>query len=222
MKNKQVTSDGQVEAVMDVAVVAVKSAVQEVAKKIGKPGCQRILAQGDKFAFDLTAFVIAKMVELAEQIVGYLKIISGGTEISIRATDGEGTFVKEEKLFPGWFDSDFVNYNTNVKGQPTKETLIHVCEMIKTGTFAQIFGGFGENLDRLCLSQDQIICFCRDQAKWLRSDGYGTFFLFKVNGEFFVARVFRRSAGLGVSVYRLSCDDVWCAEYRHRVVVPQL
>ena len=94
--------------------------------------------------------------------------------------------------------------------------------LIKNGNFAQIFGGFGENLDRLCLEQDQIIRFVKDQAKWLHPDGYGTFFLFKVGDEYFVADVRWHGGGLGADADRLSVDDVWCAEIRFRFVVPQL
>ncbi len=225
---KTLITSGQKEQVVRVAVDGVRKGLEEVVDGLVKTGAinpsnfQRVLAQGNALVAHLIAEAKTKMIELAEQVVGYLKLISGGESITIGATDGQGTIAEAKDTFPGWIDDDFVNYGTKVKGQPKKATKVQVYEMIKDGTYAQIFGGFGENLDRLCLSQDQIICFCRDQAKWLRSDGYGTFFLFKVNGEFFVAYVFRYSDGLKVRVYRLSCGNVWDAGYRHRVVVPQL
>ena len=223
MKNSLVTSKiPQVQGIVDVVGIAAMNAAKVQAEKQTVAGNQRVLAHGDKFAFELTAFIIAKMTELAEQVVGYLKLISGDTEIVIGETDGTGMIAGASDVFPGWVDPDFVNYGTNVKGKPMKKTKAQVFEMAKDGTFAQIFGCFGENLDRLCWEQDQIKLFVKDHAKWLRTDGYGTFFLFKVNGEFFVAYVRRRVGRLEVDVDRLSDGDVWNAEGRHRLVVPQL
>ena len=85
-----------------------------------------------------------------------------------------------------------------------------------------MFGSLGTDLDKLCLTQHQIKTFCEVHKEWLRKDGYATFFLFKVDEQFFVAHVRVSSVGLGVHVFRFGLDDVWYAEYSHRMVVPQL
>ena len=227
MKTSLVTS-GQKESVVRVVVDAVRKEIEGVIDDLVKTGTintanlQRVLAQGNSLAKHVANAAKEKMIELAEQVVGHLKLISGGTEIVIVPTDGSRLIADADDVFPGYIDSDFVNYKTNIPGQPTKETPVQVFEMIKDGTFAQIFGGFGENLDRLCLSQYQIIRFVKDYEKWLRADGYGTFFLFKVGNEFFVAYVHRYDGGLEVDVRRLSLDYVWSAEFRLCIVVPQL
>ena len=94
--------------------------------------------------------------------------------------------------------------------------------MAKDATFAQMFGSLKADLDKLCLTQHQIKTFCEKHQNLLRADGYGTFFLFKGEGQFFVADVRVRSDGLRVYVYRFGYDFVWHAGGRHRVVVPQL
>jgi hypothetical protein len=99
---------------------------------------------------------------------------------------------------------------------------VQVYEMIKDGTFEKIYGRFDNNLDTMCLTQGQIIGFVKKYRNWLRTDGYGTFFLFKVGTEFFVANVFFGSGGLYVHVYRSSHVSVWSADDRHRFVLPQL
>jgi hypothetical protein len=59
--------------------------------------------------------------------------------------------------------------------------------------------------------------------KWLRTDGYGTFFLLKVGNEFFVELVHVVSGGLlEARVRRFLHAYVWRAEYRRRFVLPQL
>jgi hypothetical protein len=221
-------SEGQREQVSRVIIDAMSKGVRSEIKGLAESGAlntsnfQRVLAQGNALGARLAAAVKAEFVELVENIVGFLKLISGGETIVIAPTDGHETIAQAGDLFTGWVDGDFQRYGTNVPSEPTKDTPVQVFEMIKNGTFAQIFGGFGENLDRLCLSQAQIISFVQNHAKWLRADGYGTFFLFKVGDEYFVARVCRSSDGLGVGADRLSDGYVWGAEYRHRVVVPQL
>jgi hypothetical protein len=218
-----VTSENpQVQAIIDMASVVAKRAAKIQGEKLTTAGRQRVLAQGGKFTSELTAFVVAKMIELAEQVVGYLKLISGTETITIGETDGTNTIARASDVFTGWVDPDFVKYGKNIQGQPTKEMKVQVFEMIKNGTFAQIFGGFGENLDRLCLAQSQIICFVRDHSKWLHKDGYGTFFLFKERSEFFVSRVYQNMGRLEVDKRCLSDNYIWKAGTRRRIVVPQL
>jgi hypothetical protein len=155
-------------------------------------------------------------------VVGRLKLISGDKKITVAATDGTETLANTNDVFY-YIDNDFRNWGTNVAGKRTVETTVQVYEMIKDGNFSQIYGGFGENLDRLCLSQAQIKVFCRDHRGWLRKEGYGSFFLFKVGTEFFVASVRVYSDGyLYADVDRLSYGFVWRADDRLRFVFPQL
>lgn len=127
------------------------------------------------------------------------------------------TIARAKDVFTGWIDSDFVNYGTDVKSPKTKATKIAVLEMTKDGTFKDIF----TNPEEMCMTQAQIVEFCRNHKDKLNQDWY-TFFLFKVGNEFFVARVRVRSDGLSGDADRFSDDGVWDAVCRHRVVVPQL
>jgi hypothetical protein len=156
-------------------------------------------------------------------LTNYVKLISGAETLELNETDGKATIAKAEDTFPGWIDRDFENYGTNVQSPATKKTKVTVHEIIKDGTFAEIFNGMSDDLNKLVMTQSQIIQFVRKYRQWLRTDGFATFFLFKVGNEFFVARVrFGVGGRLGVYVYRFSSDDVWDAEDRHRIVVPQL
>ena len=157
------------------------------------------------------------------EIMGYLKPISSSEPLTLDPTDGTETIAQATDLFTGYIDSDFRNWGCDVKSEPTKTTQVFVHEMIKDGTFAQIFNGMSDDLNSLCLTQSQIIQFVKKHRKWLRTDGYGTFFLFKVGEEFFVAYVSFYSGGrLEVRVARFSYGRVWYAALRRRIVVPQL
>jgi len=137
-----------------------------------------------------------------------------------------------KELFTGFLDPDFINWGTNVAGPATTEAPFEVYEMIKNGTFAQIFRGFGVDLKELCWSQDQITTFVEDHSGLLHPQEWATFFLFSVKfdegtenerEEFFVADVDRAGDGrLEAVVGHLSDDGVWDAVCRYRFVLPQL
>jgi hypothetical protein len=75
----------------------------------------------------------------------------------------------------------------------------------------------------MCLTQAQIIEFCKSNKDKLRAEGWANFFLFEENNEFFVADVDLNSDGtLEVFVYRFSNVYVWGSEGRPLIVVPQL
>lgn len=151
-----------------------------------------------------------------------LKLISEAHEIIIETCDGSQTIANAKDTFTSGIDGDFKNWGLNKAGNSTEKTPVQVHEMVKDATFAQMFGSLGTDLDKLCLTQHQIKIFCEVHKEWLRKDGYATFFLFKVNEQFFVACVFVDSGGLVVYVDRFGSDFVWGAECTHRVVVPQL
>lgn len=201
------------------------SAIEELAQNgtLNGENMQRILGRGDHVAAKTQEFVKALLAEMAENATDRLKLISGAETLTLDATDGQEILAEAGDLFNGYLDSDFRNWKTNVKGNPTEAQNVQVHEMTKDGTFKQIYGGLGTDLNALCLSQAQIIQFVKNHRKWLRTDGYGTFFLFKVGEEFFVAFVRVGSGGsLDASVNRFSGVDVWDAEVRRRFVVPQL
>lgn len=234
MKNPSIASDsevsdGQIETCVTLVTDATRKgtgmALRELAKNgvLNKQNIERVRARGNEVVAAITALVKEKFAEIAENIADIVKLISGAEILELDETDGKATIAKAKDTFPGWIDPDFKGYGCDVKSEPTKKTQVTVYEMIKDGTFAQIFGGMSDDLDSLCLTQPQIIQFVQKHRKWLRTDGYATFFLFKVGDGFFVAGVYFYGGGrLGVRVDRFSYDYVWRAEDRHRVVVPQL
>ena len=231
MKNPSITSNnevsgGQIESCVTLVADATRKATGVVLRELVKNGVlnkqnvEQVRARGNEVVVAITELVKSKFAEIAENIAGIVKLISGAEMLELDETDGKETIAEAKETFSGWIDGDFKNYGTDVKSSPTKKINVSVHEMIKDGTFAQIFGGMSDNLDGLCLTQPQIIQFVKKHRKWLRADGWSTFFLFKVKSEFFVARVHVRSDGqLCVSVYRFSDVGVWYADYRYRLVV---
>ena len=211
--------------VTDAAGPSTETALKQLCRdgELSHEGLQLALGKGNQLQTRLVPVLKAMIKELAINIQGCLKRILDGEPIVIAKTSGTENLAHAQEVFTGWVDPDFVNYGCDVTGQPTVETPVEVFEMVADGDFARIFGGFNVSLDQLCLTQHQIKTFAKVHRDKLRTDGYSTFFLFKVGDEFFVAYVRFHDVGqLSVSVHRFSCGIVWGAEVRPRLVVPQL
>lgn len=224
---KEMITSGQKEEGVNVITAAARKAGAEAIEELSSGGVlnagnfQRgVLAQGDKIGAVVKAAVKTALAELAENIVGRLKRLFADKTIELAKTDGKETLAEASDVFKAGI------YGAKKRGvcKATPKTLLAVYEMIKDGMFQQIFGGFGENLKRLCWTENQIIAFCRDHRDLLRTGGYGTFFLFEgENGSLFVACVHFGDRGrLKVYVYSFSYDFEWDAYFQHRIVVLQL
>lgn len=133
---------------------------------------------------------------------------------------GWTTIARAKKTFRSFIDSDFKNWDLDNKQSASEETEVKVYELKQDVNFSQMFNSLNTDLEKLYLTQSQIIYFCERHFENLRQDGYATFFLFKENNEFFVAEVYVNSDGLNVYVFRFEYDGVWFAEYAYRLVVP--
>jgi len=162
------------------------------------------------------------VVKLAEGFNNILRPLSISGTITLAPCDGTQTLAQAKRTFPSGVDSDFTNWGLDKAGKATEETQVQVYEMAKDATFAQMFGSLGADLDKLCLTQHQIKAFCENHTNWLRADGYGTFFMFRVGDQFFVAYARRNSGGLFSRVVYFEDTRDWSADHRLRVVVPQL
>ncbi|MDD2288843.1 MAG: hypothetical protein PHY55_08395 [Bacteroidales bacterium] len=154
-----------------------------------------------------------------------LNVLYENEKIVLSALNGNRTIYNSREVFPSRVDPDFKNWDLNKKSKSTPETEVKIYEMVKNATFKDIFTSLSDDLDSLCLTQDQIIDFCVKYPERLRQDGYGTFFLFKKRrlfrrDKFFVVRVRVSSDGLRVGVNHFDDASVWNADCRHRVVVP--
>jgi hypothetical protein len=148
-----------------------------------------------------------------------LRLISGKEQLVLGPIDGQETLAGATEAFR-YVDSNFEHWNCDVPGPPTKQTPVQVYEMVIDSTFEEMFGGFGVALDRLILTQAQVKQFVQRYPGWLKKGGNGTFFLFKVGDEFFVAAMYLFSDGrLGARVRRLTLERVFRAKKRHRLVL---
>jgi hypothetical protein len=150
-----------------------------------------------------------------------LRPISASKPLVLNPTDGQETLARAADIFR-YIDSNFERWNCNMVGAPTNETAVQVYEMVRDGTFQEMFGSFGVAVDRLALTQAQIKQFAKRYPDWLKKGGNGSFFLFEIGNELFVAAVYFFSDGrLGVRVRRLTLERIFRAQKCHRLVVKE-
>src|SRR3989344_4054978 len=154
---------------------------------------------------------------VAESAPSYLTYL---TSVNLAPTKGSVTIAEAKEIFTGYLDPNFKNWGTDVAGKDTVANAVGVHEMSKDGTFAEFFSSLGDP-QSLCLTQGQIVEFCRSNRDQLRQGGYATFFLFVAKGELSVARVHVFDDQLKVYVRRFGDGHVWGAVCRRRVVVLQ-
>ncbi len=205
---------------------SLKIAIEELrtSGELDEAGLRRILEEGGKFNSRLIPSLKRVIKEMTRNIQGCVRLVSVERPIVITKTNGKEVLAHASELF-GYIDPDFL-MECSGEALPAAEMPVEMFEVVESNDFTRIFGSFDIHLDRLCLSQHQIKMFVRDyrdKLSRLKKDGGSTFFLFKVETQFFVARVRVRFDGwLWIGLCRFPHDHVWRAEDGHRIVVPQL
>jgi hypothetical protein len=152
-----------------------------------------------------------------------LRLVSVGVSLIIGACDGSKTLANSEKIFKVHLNKN-IHLGNGLERTPSFETAVEVYETEKNVTPAEIFFSLADELDKLCLSEHQVVVFCKKYYQWLRIGSYSppTFFMFKGEKDFFLAHVFAASSGdLALRVDRFKHGD-GILPAGVRIVVPEL
>ncbi len=143
----------------------------------------------------------------------------------IDSLDGKETLADAKEVFLSGIDGDLKRWGINKSDVPTNETIVQTYTVpvgLSDSNFEKLFNSLGADLDSLCLTQAQIKNFCKKNNNWLLSQRGVTFFLFKVENQFFVAIVSARSNGLLIDVRSFLAGDVWSFIFVDHIVVQQV
>ncbi|MEK7452114.1 MAG: hypothetical protein AAB664_02150 [Patescibacteria group bacterium] len=157
------------------------------------------------------------------QIVKFiLRLLFEDETITIAPCNGSRYIAKEEKVFKAGINSNFKNWGLDKAGSSTDAVSVSIHKTTNHATFVQMFSSLGSDLNKLCLTQHQIVEYWEKHCDKLRQDGFVTFFLFKEEENFFVGSVVLSLDGLYVGVCRFEIGGVWKSERTHRVITPKL
>lgn len=150
----------------------------------------------------------------------FVRSLSSADKIILGATDGQANVYDSREVFKSFVDDDFKWWKLNQPGLAAPKTSLRVGEVIGNVSLKRIFLGLWSDIDRLVMTQNQIVRFCQEHPQWLRANGYSTYFLTKLGAEYFVVRVNSRSDGLCAFVFRLEDENVRSGDNLNRVVFP--
>ncbi len=154
-----------------------------------------------------------------------LKCVSGEEALMVKNNSKE-IIAAATKVF-AVIDSEFNSYDLRVCEQENHERRVAVYEMVKGNdlNFEKIFTSFNVSLQKIIMTQSQIIDFCRRHPKHLHKHGLATLFLLEkysgLRAEYSVVRVFIGCNG-ALSIVSASLWDktIWRGGVRRRVVIP--
>lgn len=162
--------------------------------------------------------------------VGAMDLVSAGKNLTIEALHGNNSIFRS-----GVFkitDPNFANYKLRASVTTTADTPIEVYEFSEKHCIdnslpgmisnVSIFLSLNSDLDKLVLTQTQIIRFCIKYPELLCWHGYGTFFLIKVDGEYLVVHIHGIDAPgqMDAMLGYLEDEVIFDAGYHRRIVVP--
>jgi hypothetical protein len=118
------------------------------------------------------------------------------------------------KVFPGGVDPDIKSRRLNEPGAPTEEISPKVYELHESEKFY-----FSDEWDKF-FTWHQVVRICGKYPQ-LFEQYFLTLFPVKKGEKRLVASVNVYGGGLNIDVYRLGNYELWSADYRFRLVVPQ-
>ncbi len=152
-----------------------------------------------------------------------LKLVSGHEKLAIPACVGNRTLseVRGEFNTNTGLPSTSGRYRVDDSSKPIGETAVEVYELTEAATLARLFTSLSFDLDSLVLTEEQILVFSEKYLNWLRFDVMTTLFLFKNNGNFFVANVYTSTdnSHLRVDLYPLDTCIRFGSHPKRRLVV---
>ena len=163
------------------------------------------IIQHGREAASLFVKTIASRNETTTKDVKIIKSVSFG--VMIEALDGKTFISQANKIFNCLIDKAFDHYNLNEFSVSTPKTMVDIYEISKGVSHYQMFNSVTKDLNRLVVTQAQIINFCEKHPDWLAQKDRGIYFVIKAHDQFFVVNVRPHSEGLCVDV--MSTDDIF-------------
>ncbi len=171
------------------------------------------------FLFFLSLFSFLSCSKSQDEV---LTLVPEGEKIIIEALPaGYSTISQAKDVFP-YAGTDIEYRNINNEQKAKKETIVNIYESKKgIVSFSQVFNPLNEDLNKLCLTQGQVVNFCRKKSQHLCQGG-PTFFLIKENDEFLIIKVHSFANGLIVAANLFDDNDGLSDISNYRLVVPAI
>jgi len=141
-------------------------------------------------------------------------------KFELPATDGWDIIMYSPDVF-SYVSPDFRKEKMDLPSKMTGPTDLQVYSMIdgQDWNHQKYFSSLDSNLDRLCLTQHQIIEVCR-RYRGLFSEDVATFMLFKSRRHYYVAGIMLVPSGFWIYADPLESEQVFNGSFNRLLVVP--
>lgn len=134
--------------------------------------------------------------------------------------NGKKTIVSSPEVFTSYISTDFLKWKLDKAGDITPSVDFQVFNLVQDGKLQDIFAAFDP--ERVNLSQNQIVEFCRFFPEQILPVEGSTFMPFQENNFLYVAVIKRFPDGLFVLPRARSDEDVlFGGLYKYRIIVPE-
>ncbi|PKM91815.1 hypothetical protein CVU82_01245 [Candidatus Falkowbacteria bacterium HGW-Falkowbacteria-1] len=151
-----------------------------------------------------------------------LEIVRSYDSRTIDALDGSIAIIDSEDIFRAYIDPKFKELGLDKPGLSTPKITVEVYKLVDDKKIGDIFVSFGVNLDKLVMSQSQIVFFCKRNYLRICGNEYAYFFLIKEKNKYHVVNVDIYSDGIGVEIVHFDQKRILLSDDFYHVVVPQV
>lgn len=139
------------------------------------------------------------------------------SKLSLESIDGQ-QFMAASNSFELFHNCNNI-FTAKQKGKPSEYCELVVYKLNATLKAPEIFKAFGVNLNRLCLSESQVLCFCEKYPEELTSDGLATFFLVKKGNKYFIFDIHKGENKILVVISDMRTARVWQKKRGYRIII---
>ena len=128
------------------------------------------------------------------------RLVYGGEELLIGASDGIAVIANAQDVFSGGIDETFAKRTLMDRSLASDETALSLHQVLGGHGFATIFTDINYDLDELVLSQAQIIRFCEKYSDSLAQYPGGINFLSRDVSHYLAITVVVKTAGPAITL----------------------
>lgn len=138
-------------------------------------------------------------------------------KLFLEKIDGQKTIIESEG-FEIFHNCGNV-FTAKQRSKPSEYCELLVYQLNEDLKTSEIFKSFRVNMNKLCLSENQVLCFCKKYPEELKSEGLATFFLVKKGNKYFVFDVHKGNDKILVVVSDMQNSRIWQGKHAYRIVV---
>ena len=155
--------------------------------------------------------------------ISFLTDFTKTRDLNIEALSGETTLADAKNILRDLDKNvSYFGLDKRIGLAPTSATTVEVKEIIRREASLRIFSSITRDLDKLVMSQAQVVKYCEKNFCQLVREDSGTLFLIKDQGHYILVVVIRESNHLGFVLLPIGNPYFWKPDAHLSIVYPKI